>query len=85
MARGRLREFWVDAKQVAIVVVCAIAFFLWLITLYAFFFINALIALCWIPLPLIVGIVYRLYDERGEKKKSDVDKAQREIAKTKPI
>ena len=85
MVRGRLREFWDDAKQVAIVVVCAIAFFLWMITLYALFFINALIALCWIPLPLIAGIVYRLYNERGEKKRSDADKAQREIAKTKRI
>jgi hypothetical protein len=56
---SELRSLLSDLKMLGIVLVCAVAFYLWFLTLFTLFFVNALYAFCWLPLPLIVGVAVR--------------------------
>lgn len=74
---------WIrDFKWVAIVVLASIGYFLWMLTMFAMFFIQPLFNVLWIPLPLVVAFLVRY---RTERKKSDMEKAEQELAKKKSL
>jgi len=74
-----IKDVLSEAKMVAIIILCSCAFAGWFYTLIYLMFAYPLFALCiWVPLPLLVALVYR----RHEEKKSEIDKAEREMAKT---
>jgi hypothetical protein len=71
-----------DLRTLGIVLICAVAYFLWFLALFTLFFVNALAALCWVPLPLIGGVIARFRMERNSRKDSEAEKAKKERAKT---
>jgi amino acid transporter len=74
---------WIrDFKWVAIVVLATIGYFLWMLTMFTMFFVNPLFNVLWIPIPLVVAILARY---KSERKQSDVEKAEQELAKTKNV
>jgi len=74
-----IRDFLSDAKMVVIVILCSCAFAGWFYTLVYLMFAYPLFALCiWAWLPPLAGVAYR----RREGKKSEIEKAEREMAKT---
>jgi amino acid transporter len=80
-----LAEWIRDFKWVAIVALATIGYFLWMLTMLAMFFMNPLFNVLWIPLPLVVAALVRYRTERTKRKKSDLEKAEQELAKTKRV
>jgi hypothetical protein len=76
-----IKDFLSDAKMVVIVIFCTCAFAGWVFTLCYLLFAYPWFALCvWVPLPPLVGMVYRRHERRSE-----IEKAEREMAKTHKI
>jgi hypothetical protein len=80
---SELRSLLGDLKTLGIVLICAVAYWLWFLALFTLFLVNALYAFCWLPLPLSVGIVVRYRIEKNSKRESEFEKAEKEYAKTK--
>jgi len=70
-----------DFKMLAIVILAAIGYYLWLLTMFTLFFVNPVYNVLWIPIPLIIAVLIRVRSE----KKSDIQKAEEELAKTRKI
>jgi predicted tellurium resistance membrane protein TerC len=70
-----------ELKMLAIVILATIGYFLWLLTMFTLFFVNPVYNVLWIPIPLIIAV---LIWHRSEKK-SDIQKAEEERARTKKI
>jgi hypothetical protein len=67
--------------MLAIVILGAIGFFLWMLVMLWFFFADPAYNILWIPVPLIIAVLIRI----RSKKKSEFQKAEEEHFKTKRI
>jgi amino acid transporter len=77
-----LREWFSSLQMLALVVLAAIGYFLWMLTMFTLFLVNPVYNVLWIPIPLIIAAFVRY---RSDRKKSDVQKAEEERMKTKKI
>jgi predicted tellurium resistance membrane protein TerC len=75
-----LREWFSGLEMLVIVILGAIGFFLWMLGMLWFFVANPAFNILWVPLPIVVAVWIRV---RSEKKKSEVQKAEEELFKTK--
>jgi hypothetical protein len=77
-----LRGWVSDLGMLVIVVLATIGYFLWMLTMFTLFFVNPAYNVLWIPIPVVIAVLIRY---RSDKKKSDVQKAEEERAKTRKI
>jgi hypothetical protein len=77
-----IKDLLSDAKMVIILIFCSCVFAGWFYMLVYLMFAYPWFALCvWVWLPPVVGVVYR----RRERKESEIEKAEQEMAKTHKI
>jgi hypothetical protein len=72
-----------DLKLLFLILLAATGFWTWFLIALALMFAYPIVNVMWIPLPLIIGVLVRYKSEKTWKRKSDVQRAEKEHAKTK--